>query len=103
MDKKRLRPALTSPVYIVCWMVSYAYHPGPHVVPAFQCRGGFCNAEKKHPGRYQQVCDYPEPGMLEDNPNLKMHWISPVILVLHSRRLRRKLIPAPVFFGGSSK
>ncbi|WP_413910300.1 hypothetical protein [Desulfobacula sp.] len=23
----------------------------PHFVPAFQCRGGFRNTEKKHPGR----------------------------------------------------
>ena len=41
-------------------MVSYAYHPGPHVDPAIQCRSRFRDAEKRHPGRYQQVCDRPE-------------------------------------------
>ncbi len=41
-------------------MVSYAYHPGPHVDPAIQRRSRLCNAEKRHTGRYQQVCDHPE-------------------------------------------
>ena len=30
------------------------------VVPAFQCRGRLCNAEKRHTRRYGQVCDHPE-------------------------------------------
>jgi len=40
-------------------MVSYAYHPGPHVVPALHGWRCFCNAEKKYTGRYQPVCDRP--------------------------------------------
>ncbi|WP_413837510.1 hypothetical protein, partial [Desulfobacula sp.] len=42
------------------------------------------NAKKKYTGRYQQVCDRPGTGMLEHNPNLKMHRISPVILLFSS-------------------
>ena len=54
-------------------MVSYPYYPGPHVVPAVQRWSGFCNAEKKHPWRCQQVCDNPESGRIGDIPPHSIH------------------------------
>jgi len=37
--------------------VDRPHPPGAHVVPAFQPGSCFDNAEKRYPGRYQQVCD----------------------------------------------
>ena len=39
-------------------MVSYAYYPGPHVVPALHGWSCFCNAEKKYTGIYNKLKQY---------------------------------------------
>jgi hypothetical protein len=38
--------------------------------------------QQKTSWRYQPVCDYPGPGVLEDNFNLKMHRASRIFQVI---------------------